>query len=280
VTFQSFATNLAPGDGPREDIFVRDLRLGLTTVVTVTANGAPRQPEQVPQLLQRPSISADGRFAAFSSTVPNLVFNDLNGEQDVFLRFLDPPVTRVISKPKLDRAGTIKVGADDPQATTFACQIDDQPEKLCTSDIKVKRGIGKVMRIRAGGPGMLFDDDTANVRLSDDNKQPTVTISRPGSGLLRVIRGRARDASGIRQVLVALSYGTSKGCRYLVTRTSFTAKSTQQACSRVIFVRANGARTWRLKLPHAVRGKYVILALAIDGVGNRSSPVNRQGRAG
>jgi hypothetical protein len=189
-------------------------------------------------------------------------------------------VTRIISKPAPDHAGTIHVGADDPQATTFACQIDDQPQKLCSSEIKVRRGIGKVMRIRAGGPGMLFDEDTANVRLSHDSKPPTITISSPGGGALRVLRGRARDASGIRQVLVALSYGTSKGCRYLVSRTRFTPKSTPKACSRVIFVPATGTRTWRLRLPHAVRGRYVIIALAIDGVGNRSAPVDRGGRTG
>ncbi|HEX6390515.1 MAG TPA: hypothetical protein VFZ89_13735, partial [Solirubrobacteraceae bacterium] len=280
VTFQSFATNLAPGDGPREDIFVRDLRLGVTTVVSVTSNGAPRFPELVPQLLQRPSISADGRFAAFSSTVTNLAPNDLNSQQDVFLRFLDPPVTRLISRPRQDTAGTIRVGADDPQATSFLCQIDDQPQKLCGKDIPVKRGIGKVMKIRAGGPGMLYDDDTANVPLSRDRRPPRVTISAPRRGPLRVLRGRASDANGIRSVVVALSYGTSKGCRYLVTRTRFTSRSTQQACSRVIFVRADGKRRWRLRLPRPVRGKYVILAIAIDGVGNRSSPADRQGRAG
>jgi Tol biopolymer transport system component len=280
VSFQSFATNLAPGDGPREDIFVRDLRLGTTSVVSVTANGAPREPERVPQLLQRPSISADGRFAAFSSTVPNLAMNDTNGDQDVFLRFLDAPVTRIISRPPRDRSGTVRLGADDPLATSFVCQIDNQRQTLCPSTFPIKRGVGKVLKVRAGGPGMLFDDDTANIRLSDDNRRPRVTISRPRGRSIRVIRGRAADASGIRRVDVAVSYGTSKGCRYLVTRTRFTKRSTRAACSTVVFVRANGKRNWSLRLPHAVRGNYVILALATDGVGNRSQPVNRQGRIG
>src|SRR5439155_1068530 len=98
VAFQSLATNMAPGDGPREDVFVRDLEQRTTSVVGVADDGSPRAAELVPQLLQRPALSADGRIAAFSSTAPNLVAGDTNGREDVFLRLLDAPQTDLVSK--------------------------------------------------------------------------------------------------------------------------------------------------------------------------------------
>ena len=89
VAFQSLATNMAPGDGPREDVFVRDLASAPTSVVGVADDGSARAAELVRQLLQRPALSADGRIAAFSSTAPNLVAGDANGREDVFLRLLE-----------------------------------------------------------------------------------------------------------------------------------------------------------------------------------------------
>ena len=98
VAFQSLATNMAPGDGPREDVFVRDLAQRTTSVVDVADDGSARAPELVPQLLQRPALSADGRIAAFSSTAPNLVPGDTNGREDVFVRLLDAPQTDLLRK--------------------------------------------------------------------------------------------------------------------------------------------------------------------------------------
>ncbi len=70
VAFQSTADNLVPGDtNGVGDVFVRDLLLGSTERVSVTSAGA-----QGDLSSQGPcSLSADGRFVAFSSFASNLV---------------------------------------------------------------------------------------------------------------------------------------------------------------------------------------------------------------
>lgn len=277
LTFQSFATNLAAGDGPREDIFVRDLRHGTTSTVTVTASGQPRGVEQVPQLLQRPSISADGRFAAFSSTVTNLVPGDVNGQQDVFVRLLDAPVGRVLQKPEVDEAGTIRLGADDPLATTFVCQVDDRPAVLCPPRFEVKKYLGRELTVRAGGPGMLFDDDVLKIPLSSDRTKPRVTISRLPRGGLRVVRGRATDRSGIAYVEIAVAFGNTRGCKYLVSRTRFSSRFSFANCPKARFFPAKGTRSWRLVLPQRIKGFVVVYAHAVDRVGNSGKVVIRRG---
>ncbi|MDO8678412.1 MAG: hypothetical protein Q7R30_07595 [Acidobacteriota bacterium] len=62
------------------DIFVRDQQTGTTTRISVTAAG-----QQVKGGSSHPSISADGRFVAFSSTAAGLVSLDTNGAADAFV---------------------------------------------------------------------------------------------------------------------------------------------------------------------------------------------------
>jgi hypothetical protein len=81
VAFASLASNLVPGDtNGTSDIFVFDRETGGTELVSVgifaQSNGAS----------ESPSISADGRFVAFSSVATNLVFDDTNMTEDVFVR--------------------------------------------------------------------------------------------------------------------------------------------------------------------------------------------------
>ncbi len=81
VVFESQASNLVAGDtnGFRE-VFVRDRQSGTTERVSVDSGGA-----QGNGFSTEPSISADGRFVAFSS-IANLVVGDTNGFYDVFVR--------------------------------------------------------------------------------------------------------------------------------------------------------------------------------------------------
>ena len=83
VVFGSRATNLAPGGdtNARSDVFVHDLRTGVTTRESVTADGAQANEESF-----APAISADGRHVAFLSFADNLVPGDTNDRLDVFVR--------------------------------------------------------------------------------------------------------------------------------------------------------------------------------------------------
>lgn len=161
IAFESFASNLARHDGPREDIFVRDTVLGTTTIVNVPADGGQRAPELVKQLLQRPALSESGAVASFVSTAPNLVRPDDNGAGDVFTRLLAPPAGKVVKPPRPAARPVVELGADDPLATDFVCRIDNRSPFLCSRGaVRFPAGLSPgphTLRARAGGPGMLFD---------------------------------------------------------------------------------------------------------------------------
>jgi RHS repeat-associated protein len=81
VAFESTASNLVAGDtNGLSDIFVRDLRLGTTTRVSVASNGS-----QGNNFSSDPWISPEGRFIAFESRATNLVATDTNDFIDIFL---------------------------------------------------------------------------------------------------------------------------------------------------------------------------------------------------
>ena len=93
VAFTSDATNLVPGDTNNGwDVFVRDLVLGTTERVSVDSFGA-----QVNGISGAPTISADGRYVAFTSTASTLVPGDTNTYTDVFVRDLWNGITERVS---------------------------------------------------------------------------------------------------------------------------------------------------------------------------------------
>ncbi len=81
------------------NVFVRDLQTGATVLASV--NRAGTDCGNGGSVL--PSISADGRFVAFLSHASNLVANDTNGQQDVFVRDLQTGTTVQAS---INHAGT------------------------------------------------------------------------------------------------------------------------------------------------------------------------------
>ncbi len=74
VAFESYGTNLVPGDGNgRADVFVHDRWYGTTELVSVDSSGAQGDADSV-----APRVSADGRFVCFQSAASNLVPGDTN----------------------------------------------------------------------------------------------------------------------------------------------------------------------------------------------------------
>lgn len=272
VAFQSFATNLVPKgeDGPREDIFVRDLRARTTAVASVANRGRSRSAPPT-QFLQRPAVSNDARVVAFASNVPDLVPNDGNGASDVFLRRLDAPLTRLTRKATKKRR-SITVSADDPAADRFLCRVDDETPFDCGPTIRYRTGA--ILTVRASGPGLLADPDGLRVRMSNDRTRPSVKVSAVRAKRLRVVRGTASDkgGSGLRRVEVAVSYLANKKleCRHFDGR-----RFVLDACARQRYVTARGKRSWSIRLPRSVKGIIAISARAVDGANNRSRVVTR-----
>ncbi|MFO1459366.1 MAG: hypothetical protein U1G08_08140 [Verrucomicrobiota bacterium] len=74
----------------RSDVFLHDLQTGGTTLISVNRHGAgPGN-----GFSRGPSVSSGGRWVAFRSDATDLVADDTNGHQDVFVRDLDVGVTR------------------------------------------------------------------------------------------------------------------------------------------------------------------------------------------
>ncbi|MEW6271215.1 MAG: hypothetical protein AB1689_18190, partial [Thermodesulfobacteriota bacterium] len=84
VAFDSDASTLVPNDlNGRTDVFVHDLTTGVTERVSVASDGSEGNNRS--GFLDPPSLSADGRFVAFTSGASNLVPDDTNNVVDVML---------------------------------------------------------------------------------------------------------------------------------------------------------------------------------------------------
>jgi hypothetical protein len=93
ATFQSYADNLVADDTNfSSDVFVRDVDGGTTKRVSVSTAGVEGD-----NVSLYAAISADGNHVSFSSMAENLVADDNNGTQDVFLRTVDTSTTVRVS---------------------------------------------------------------------------------------------------------------------------------------------------------------------------------------
>jgi Tol biopolymer transport system component len=81
VAFSSAASNLVDGDtNDANDIFIRDRQANTTTRVSVGFDGS-----QANGGSDQPSLSGDGRLAAFTSVASNIVSGDVNNLRDAFV---------------------------------------------------------------------------------------------------------------------------------------------------------------------------------------------------
>lgn len=151
VAFQSAAWNLVSDDANGvTDVFVRDMRLGSTTRVSVDSLGVEGNADS-----EWPSLSADGRYVVFLSAASNLVPGDTNNAQDVFVHDRGTGQTRRVS---VDSAG-VQGNADsyfDP-------------------------------RISADGRYVVFASHASNLVAGDDNGQLDVFLHDRESGVTSLV---------------------------------------------------------------------------------------------
>jgi archaellum component FlaF (FlaF/FlaG flagellin family) len=95
VAFWSEASNLVSGDtNGFADIFVHDRITGQTDLVSVGVNGVQGNGNS----RRRPTISEDGRFVAFNSGASNLVSDDFNKTNDIFVHDRQTGRTELVSR--------------------------------------------------------------------------------------------------------------------------------------------------------------------------------------
>lgn len=93
VAFFSAAADVFPNDtNGYRDVFVRDLMTGAVFPVSLNTNEVTGD-----GISTDPAISGNGRYVAFSSSANDLVANDANSAQDVFVRDLQAGTTTLVS---------------------------------------------------------------------------------------------------------------------------------------------------------------------------------------
>jgi Tol biopolymer transport system component len=173
VAFASRATNLVPGQRHRVfNVYVRDLKTHQTTAVSVNSSGAPASRTSL-----NPSISADGRFIYFTSRAANLVADDTNGFDDVFLRDLQTGTTERLS---LSSSGTQSV-QDGSGAGPFALSADGRFAvfESTAQDLVPGDANGSLsdvfLRDVAGHTTTRVDVNSAGVQASDSSSWATIS---------------------------------------------------------------------------------------------------------
>ncbi len=137
VVFESDADNLVPGDtNGLRDIFVFDRSTAITTRVSVDSSGIESNGNSF-----LPSVSNDGRFVSFASEASNLVPNDTNGLQDIFVH---DRLTATTTRITVDANGIEANGnslhsslSDDGSLITF----DSEAGNLVLSDTNDLRDV-------------------------------------------------------------------------------------------------------------------------------------------
>jgi len=131
IAFSSDASDLVPDDTLGQmDVFVRDMRTGVATRVSVRSNGAEANGAS-----DYPSISSTGRYVAFQSGASNLVTGDTNGETDVFVH---DTVTGKTERVSVDSAEAQALGGTSATASISAdgsrVAFDSEATNLVVSD--------------------------------------------------------------------------------------------------------------------------------------------------
>ncbi|MCB9891597.1 MAG: hypothetical protein H6833_08115 [Planctomycetes bacterium] len=110
VVFSSTSAQLVANDrNDKRDVFVRDLELGSTELISVSTTG-----QQGNGNSNWASISYDGRFVAFQSVATNLVANDTNSETDVFVRDRQSRLTLRVNVPDGQTSGNANGASYSP----------------------------------------------------------------------------------------------------------------------------------------------------------------------
>lgn len=154
VVFQSLASNLDTNDTtPGFDTYIRNLQTSETWQVSVSSAGASSDGGGLV-----PSISGNGRFVAFASAATNLVANDTNGLDDVFVHDIQTgETTRVsVSSSGVEGNGLSEPTSvsDDGRFVVFGSYASNLVENDMngTTDVFIHdRQTGETMRVSVSG---------------------------------------------------------------------------------------------------------------------------------
>ena len=186
VAFGSGAADLVTGDtNGKPDVFVRDRLNSTTERVSVSSAGDQANGEHGSGA---PSISAEGRFVAFSSSASNLVAGDTNSTDDVFVRDRQAGTTERVSLNNDGSQRTLGCGgpaiSGDGRFVTFSDWDDSTMQNRIfvrdrtagtTQQVDVSSS-GQPANAISGSPAISADGKSVGFESMSENLAP---ISRP-----------------------------------------------------------------------------------------------------
>jgi Tol biopolymer transport system component len=198
VAFGSDTTDLVPDHNDARDVFVHDLRTGVTERVSISTSGAEANDwsDYVSDNEKGTiSISADGSIVAFTSWASNLDAGDVNILPDVFVRDRNAGTTERVSLPvggieHSDWCFDSGLSADGrfvAFATSYAVGV---PLQIYLRD----RQVGTMECISVNAGGAPCSGECRNPSLSSDGQY--VVFESDATDLV------AGDANGLRDIFV------------------------------------------------------------------------------
>lgn len=233
VAFDSEATNLVLDDtNGVGDVFLRDLQLGTTVRVSVTATG-----EQANSGGGGPSVSADGRFVAFESGSTNFVEGDMNGFGDIYVKDM---ATGTVARASLTSTGgepnnesmTVSISGDgryvvfDSDADNLVPNDTNGVGDLFVRDMQLGTTTGVTVSGNAGGLDgsisldgrfVVFNSRSTNFVPDDTNEVMDVFVYSIQTG--QIVRA-SLNSSGVQGDHSSIEPSISGDGRYVTFSTS------------------------------------------------------------
>ncbi len=187
VAFVSEADNLVSGDSNLvADVFLYDTQTARTTRVSVDSLGG-----QAGGFSEAPSLSADGRYVAFTSIASNLVSGDTNFTYDVFLH---DTLTGATSRQSLSALGGEANGTSASAALSadgrYVAFVSDA-DNLVAGDVNVRRDAfiraTPQLAITSVVPDHLPIGATTSVTINGDYFLPGTSPLLPGAQLTNIV---------------------------------------------------------------------------------------------
>lgn len=196
VAFASWASNLISGDSNGlADIFIRDLILNTTKLVSISASGQQGNVESY-----NPSISFNGQFIAFVSSANNLVNNDNNGVEDIFVKDMISGAIKIVSlNNNGEQANSYSSSpsiSNDGTRVAFSSMADNlvDGDNNSRRDVFVRdlvynitkrvseSSLGEEVRMDSSNP--MISGDGRYVAFESGRRPPQVSAASPGHGWL------------------------------------------------------------------------------------------------
>lgn len=221
IAFHTTASNLIPGDiNNANDVFLRDVFLGLTSRVSLANGGAEGNGASI-----NPSISDDGTVIAFNSSASNLVAGDTNGAADIFVRNL---TTGVTTRATIGPGGVQTTGlsggpmlSGNGQIVAFASTANNlvavdtntardvfvrdltagvtERVSVATGGGQANGASGTDFSISRDGRFVAFQTSATNLDLLDPNSQDDIYVRDRQANLttLEAVNGAGQHANGV-----------------------------------------------------------------------------------